>query len=366
MTDAATDFVQPLTFSTLSNNVVYRHISHDDDWSQHVELGLWADLMIIAPCTANTISGLANGLANNMILVTYLSARCPVWVYPAMDVDMWHHASTQRNIARLRSDGVMVAGVDKGFLASGLNGEGRMQEPEAIFEQVTSYFNDGVLKGKTVVITAGPTYEKIDPVRFIGNRSSGKMGLALANSALSLGADVTLILGPNHLTLPKHDRLTVVAVESAREMYEATKKEIDQYDIAIMAAAVADYTLAKPSDIKIKKQGGEDELHLTLEETVDIAAVVGKAKKAHQILVGFALETNNESQNARKKLDKKGLDMIVLNSLRDKGAGFSVDTNKITIITKDNKVQEFELKSKSSVSDDIFDSIIQLMRKHAE
>ncbi len=359
MTDAAALFVSPLTFSTLSKNEVYTNVTDGHAWNNHVELGLWADAMIVAPATANTLAKMANGISDNVIVTTYLSAKCPVFIAPAMDRDMWLHPSTQNNIELLRSFGDKIIPVGDGELASGLEGKGRMAEPDEIVDFIkASISKKKVLLNKKVVITAGPTYEKIDPVRYIGNHSSGKMGLALAESCAERGAEVQLILGPNHLTV-NHPNIHVTPVQSAQEMYNASHKFFENSDITIMAAAVADYRPANPMDSKMKKKEGD--LSIQLERTLDIAASLGKIKKEHQILIGFALETDNELQHAQKKLTKKNFDFIVLNSLKDKGAGFKHNTNKITIVSKENSSKKFELKSKAEVAEDIVSEIIVLL-----
>ena len=359
MTEAAALFVSPLTFSTLSKNEVHTSVTDGHSWNNHVELGLWADAFIVAPATANTIAKMANGISDNVIVTTYLSAKCPVFVAPAMDRDMCLHPSTLNNIKLLKSYGDQIIPVGDGELASGLEGKGRMAEPEEIVNFVSGAISKKkVLLAKKVVITAGPTYEKIDPVRFIGNHSSGKMGLALAESCADRGAAVDLILGPNHLVI-NHPNINVIAVRTAQEMYDATHKVYEGSDVAIMAAAVSDYRPAKPMDKKMKKKEGD--LSIELERTLDIAASLGKIKRDNQILIGFALETNNEMEYAQKKLIKKNFDFIVLNSLKDKGAGFKHNTNKITIVSKENPSKKFDLKSKADVAEDIVNEIIVLL-----
>lgn len=357
MSEDAKEFITPLTLSTLSKNPVYTSFQVKDtgEWSNHVELGLWADLLLIAPATANTLSKMANGHCDNMLMATYLSAKCPVMFAPAMDLDMYKHESTKQNIEKLVSFGNVMIKPGVGELASGLEGEGRMAEPEEVFEIIEEFFSAGKpLKGRKIIVTAGPTYEPIDPVRFIGNHSSGKMGFAIADIAAQLGAEVTLITGPtNHKNLEKVERINVV---SADDMYEATNKAFTNCDVAILSAAVADY---KPKNIavqKIKKDKAGKSIEL--EPTVDILASLGKIKREGQLLVGFALETENEVENAKLKLKKKNLDFIVLNSLNDKNAGFGYDTNKITIIDHNNS-KEYPLKSKSEVAKDILDEIIK-------
>lgn len=356
MTGAAKSFITPLTLSTLSKRPVYSDVQSESGWNNHVELGLWADALLIAPATANTLARMANGLCDDILTATYLSARCPVFFAPAMDLDMWKHSATLGNIHRLQSYGNQLIPVGFGELASGLTGQGRMAEPEEILRYLSDFFAlQQDLAGKKILITAGPTYESIDPVRFIGNWSSGKMGIALAEEAAKRGAQVNLILGPTDLR-PNHPAIQVHAVRSAQQMYDAALQLFESSDLAILAAAVADYRPKYVSDIKIKKQS--DEMFIELEKTPDIAASLGKIKRTNQQLVGFALETNNELENARIKLDKKNFDFIVLNSLQDAGAGFHHDTNKITILRKDNKIEHFELKSKSEVATDIINAII--------
>ncbi len=362
MTDAASHFVSPLTFSTLSKHEVHTSVIDGDSWNNHVEQGLWADAMVVAPATANTLAKMAQGISDNVIVTTYLSAKCPVYFAPAMDRDMWLHPSTQNNIGLLESYGNLLIPVGDGELASGLEGKGRMAEPEDIIRILENDLTKKKeLSGKTVMITAGPTFEKIDPVRFIGNHSSGKMGLSLAKACLNLGADVKLILGPNHLRDIPH-QVEVIPVSSAEEMYNVSHEVFPKADIAIMAAAVADYRPKNASDVKMKKKEGD--LKIELERTKDIAASLGRIKTKDQLLIGFALETNNEMEFAQKKLTKKNFDFIVLNSLQDKGAGFKGNTNKITIIRKDNKIKNFELKSKDEVANDIVHEILEIQNVH--
>lgn len=359
MTPAAQDFITPLTLSTLSKRPVYSSVSSETGWNNHVELGLWADAMVIAPCTATTLAKLANGLCDNILVAAYLSARCPVFFAPAMDLDMWHHPATRHNVERLLSYGNHLIPVGVGELASGLSGEGRMAEPEDIVAYLEHFFaQQQDLVGKKILLTAGPTYEAIDPVRFIGNRSSGKMGLALADAAARRGAEVTLILGPSKL-LPQEKSVKVLRVESAQEMHDAAVQLYPGMDAAILAAAVADYRPKVVATEKIKKKG--EELQLDLIKNPDIAADLGKMKQAGQLLIGFALETNDEENNAQGKLEKKNFDFIVLNSLRDAGAGFNHDTNKISILFKNNKKLDFELKSKNAVAEDILQAMIDLL-----
>lgn len=355
MTPAATTFITPLTLATLSQRRVYAEVSSADSWNNHVEMGLWADALVLAPLTASTLAKLAQGLADNVVVATYLSARCPVFFAPAMDLDMWAHPSTRANVARLQSWGNHLIPVGSGPLASGLSGEGRLAEPEAIVSTLEIFFSQkSDLAGQQVLVTAGPTYEPIDPVRFIGNRSSGKMGLALAEAAAARGAQVTLVLGPSALQ-PQHPHIVVQRVETAQEMYAASLAVFPHCQLAILAAAVADYRPQEQAPQKIKKSA--DQFELTLVKNPDIAATLGAQKQPGQMLVGFALETNNEEDNARSKMARKNLDLIVLNSLRDAGAGFNHDTNKVTVLTPDNKRHDLELKSKNAVANEILDLI---------
>src|SRR6056300_1563719 len=361
MTPSAKDFVTPLTLATLSKHPVLSTFTATDldnpVWNDHVALGLWADAFLIAPATSNTLSAMAQGRCNNLLLAVYLSAKCPVYVAPAMDLDMFAHPSNQKNIETLTSFGNQVLPVGEGALASGLEGKGRMLEPDEIVAHLISYFNpDLPLKGKRVLITTGPTYEAIDPVRFIGNHASGKMGFALAEVAASLGAEVRLITGPTHEKI-NHPSVVVQAVVSAKEMFQAVKKEYKLSDIAIAAAAVADFTPQSVAPQKLKK--GKSNLSLSLIPTEDILAYMGKNKKKHR-LIGFALETENELENAKIKLKQKNLDGIVLNSLQDPGAGFSVSTNKITFIRADHSVKDFPLQSKLECAHRIFEQIVSL------
>lgn len=356
MTESATQFITPLTLSTLSKRPVHTQVSSEESWNNHVELGLWADAMIVAPSTATTLAKLANGIADNVIVATYLSARCPMFFAPAMDLDMWLHPSTVSNVQKLQSYGNQLIDVAHGELASGLIGNGRMAEPAFIVETLEKYFSQKKdLVGKNALITAGPTYEPIDPVRFIGNRSSGKMGVALAKELAERGAEVKLILGPSSLKI-HHPNIETIRVTNAQSMYEAAQSHFENSDISILAAAVADYRPVSVADKKIKKK--DTTLTIELERTTDIAATLGKQKRNDQLLIGFALETNNEIENAKGKLERKNFDFIVLNSLQDRGAGFAVDTNKITILRKDNKMKNFELKSKTKVATDIVDEIV--------
>jgi phosphopantothenoylcysteine decarboxylase / phosphopantothenate---cysteine ligase len=360
LTQAAKEFITPLTLSTLSNNIVYSEFVSDTktgEWSNHVELGLWADAMLIAPVTANTIAKMATGQCDNFLLAVYLSARCPVFYAPAMDLDMFKHKSTQQNIKVLEKYGNIQIAPETGELASGLVGEGRMAEPENILEQLNKFFSTNLpLKEKKILITAGPTYEAIDPVRFVGNHSSGKMGFALAEQAAQLGAEVHLVTGPTNLQVESNN-ITRTDVISAKEMYNACIKKFTNCDIAIMAAAVSDYTPKESAKHKIKKESSSS-MELEMKETSDILKELGKRKKK-QLLVGFALETNDEIKNAKKKLAAKNLDFIVLNSLNDKGAGFQKDTNKISIIDRKNKISKYKTKSKIDVASDIFLKIIE-------
>jgi len=360
MTESAKDFITPLTLSTLSKNPVLSSFINDEEentvWNNHVELGLWADIMLIAPATANTLSKMANGISDNLLLATYLSTKCPVYFAPAMDLDMYKHKSTQNTFNTLKGFGNIMIPATHGELASGLVGEGRMTEPEDILRFIeTDTLSKLPLKNKKVLITAGPTFEAIDPVRFIGNHSSGKMGFELALEAANLGAEVFLVTGPTHLNI-QHALIHVIRVTTAEEMYLEAHNEYKNTDIAILAAAVADYRPKKCAPEKIKKDNTT--LTIELELTKDILASLGNIKK-HQYLVGFALETTNELENAKSKLSKKNLDAIILNSLNDEGAGFGNSTNKITFIDKDLSIIPFELKSKADVAKDIFNEIIK-------
>ena len=358
MTRAAIDFITPLTLSTLSKNPVYSEYANQEtgEWSNHVELGLWADAFVIAPASANTISKMANGVCDNLLLAVYLSAKCKVFFAPAMDLDMHKHPATQENIARLVSFGNQLISATSGELASGLHGEGRMEEPELIIDALEKYFNaDLPLKGKKALVTAGPTFEAIDPVRFIGNRSSGKMGYAIAEELAMQGADVLLVSGPGNLSVI-NSRITRVDIESTEEMLNACMKDFSEKDIIVMSAAVADYKPADVASEKLKKKNNE--MPLPLIPTQDILALMGEKKGKKQFIVGFALETENELENAKGKLQKKNLDLVVLNSLKDEGAGFNHDTNKITIIDKKGSEYNFGLKSKQEVAKDLVNLII--------
>lgn len=371
MTDSAADFIAPLTLSTLSKRPVLRSARSEAGWNNHVELGLWADAMVVAPATANTLAKLANGLCDNILGAVYLSARCPVFVAPAMDVDMWHHPATQANLQRLREHGVHLIPVGTGELASGLVGEGRMAEPEEIVAFVEKTLTaraariapqPSLLAGKRALVTAGPTFEPLDPVRFIGNHSSGKMGIAIAEALVAQGMEVTLVLGPTDLR-PQNPVVRVVPVMSAQEMYTACASVFPETDIAVLAAAVADYRPKVFSEMKIKKR--DDDLRIELEKTIDIAATLGKTKRPDQILVGFALETHDEQAHAQAKLEKKNFDFIVLNSMQDVGAGFGHDTNKVSIFRRDGSHQDFPLKNKTDVAWDIVAEIARLANPKA-
>jgi phosphopantothenoylcysteine decarboxylase/phosphopantothenate--cysteine ligase len=357
MTPAATEFASPLVLSTLSKNHVLVNLANDQSWANHVALGRWADLMVIAPLSCNTLAKMANGFCDNLFLAVYLSATCPVMVAPAMDEDMWKHTATKQNIQRLQSFGHQIISVEKGELASGLVGEGRMAEPETILKEIAVFFQKNKdiqdFEGQKVLITAGPTYEKIDPVRFIGNFSSGKMGIALAEELASRGAEVFLVLGPTHLK--PSSSVHTINVQSAEEMYQVCVKKFPQCDIAIMAAAVADFAPTVKANEKIKKK--EDGLTIEFSKTKDILSELGTAKKATQILVGFALETTNEREYALQKLSSKNADMIVMNSLQTSGAGFGTDTNQVTLFFKNGTEFPFSLKSKTEVASDIVDAI---------
>ncbi len=357
MTNAATDFVSPLTFSTLSKNKVLLNLFDEETWANHVMLGRWADAMLIAPASCNSISKMANGICDNLLQATYLSATCPVLIAPAMDEDMWHHPATKKNIEVLKEYGHTILNVNDGELASGLTGEGRMAEPEEILNFLESFLSGKLsLTGKKILVTAGPTYEPIDPVRFIGNYSSGKMGICIAHEFSRRGADVTLILGPSSVTVPTG--VTTINVTTASEMHDAFFSYFNDSDMIVMAAAVADFTPENIALQKIKKS--ESELTVKLKKTKDILSKAGEMKTGKQVLVGFALETENEKSNALKKLHTKNADLIVLNSLNDDGAGFGYDTNKITIFNKKGEEQIFEKKSKKEVAVDIVNAIINL------
>lgn len=362
MTQAAADFIAPLTLSTLSKNPVISSVSSEEGWNNHVELGLWADAMIVAPATANSLAGMANGLCNNMLLAVYLSARCPVFFAPAMDLDMWVHPATQQNVQKLISYGNILIDVADGELASGLSGKGRMAEPEAIISALETYLEKSQYKplmGKKVLITSGPTVEPIDPVRFISNHSSGKMGKAIAETMAEAGAEVIFVSGPVN-SYPQHSNIRVQKVNTAAQMFEASTIYFESADITILTAAVADYTPATVADEKIKKKGDEGMI-IDLIKTVDIAAALGKIKKEGQMNIGFALETENLIDNAQKKLESKNLDFIVLNSPKDEGSAFGHDTNKISIIDRKGNAEHFGLKSKKEAAVDILNKICSLL-----
>jgi phosphopantothenoylcysteine decarboxylase / phosphopantothenate---cysteine ligase len=359
MTPSAHDFITPLTLSTLSRNPVVTEFIKDKggQWNNHVELGLWADVMLIAPASANTIAKMANGICDNLLLAVYLSARCPVFLAPAMDLDMLQHPSTRSNLSKVTSYSNIIIDPGYGELASGLTGSGRMAEPETIIQQLENFFGgEKKLHGKSVLVTAGPTYEAIDPVRFIGNHSSGKMGFAIAEELANQGASVNLVTGPTHQHT-NHPGVNVKHVTSADQMFAACNELFPTTNIAVLAAAVADYKPAYVSEQKIKKNG--ESLTLELTKTPDIAASLGKLKHNGQVIVGFALETEQEQTNAFKKLESKNFDLIVLNSLNDKGAGFGHDTNKVSIISRDREVRSFDLKNKKEVARDIVSAIIE-------
>lgn len=358
MTPAAAKFVTPLTLSTLSKHEVLTSVISGEGWNNHVELGLWADAFVIAPATANTIARLANGICDSIISAVYLSARCPVFVAPAMDVDMWHHASTKRNITQLINDQVNLIPVGNGELASGLSGEGRLAEPEDIVKFLGDSLNSNkALSGKQVVITAGPTHEPIDPVRFIGNRSSGKTGVVIVNELLKAGATVNMVAGPVSVSLPQHPNLNIIKVQTAQEMYESVMKYWPKMDIAVMAAAVADYTPTTVSDKKIKKAG--DHLEVKLKKTPDIAKAIGAKKNNKQYIVGFALETNNALENAQGKLKRKNFDLIVLNQQSDKHSPFGAEENIVTLISNSGEIKDFPKIKKTAIAKLLVDKIIE-------
>jgi len=359
ITPAGKEFITPITLSALTQKPVISEFfaQRDGTWHSHVALGQWADAMLIAPCTASTLGKMANGVADNMLVTTYLSMKAPVFIAPAMDLDMYAHPSTQQNLERLRSFGHHIIEPQSGFLASGLEGKGRMEEPEVIVSYLDNFFEDKDLSGRCVMITAGPTYEKIDPVRFIGNYSSGKMGFALAKECARRGADVTLIAGPVHLDCPMA-HIRRIDVESCQQMYEAAVETFPSCDAAILCAAVADFRPATVAEQKIKRDGDELVLHLT--PNPDIAAQLGRMKQKRQVLVGFALETNNEQANAQHKLQKKNLDFIVLNSLRHEGTCFKSDDNQITILSGEGQ-KDFPKKPKTEVARDIIDELSNLL-----
>lgn len=361
ITPSGKEFITPLTLSTLTGKPVVSEFfdRRDGSWHSHVQLGLWADAMIIAPASASTIGKMANGIADNMLITTYLSMKAPVFVAPAMDLDMYAHPSTQKNLETLRSYGNHIIEPGTGFLASKLEGKGRMEEPEKIIEILDAFFQKQVdLQGKKILITAGPTYEKLDPVRFIGNYSSGKMGIALAEECAQRGATVELICGPVNIKT-SHSNIHRTDVESAAQMYQAATDTFPNTDAAILCAAVADFTPATIADNKIKREGNK--LILELAPTKDIAQTLGQMKKDNQVMVGFALETNDEENHAKEKLQKKNLDFIVLNSLQDEGAGFQFSTNKVTLIDKDGETK-FPLKSKQEVAKDIVNKLVTIIK----
>lgn len=359
MTPLSKEFITPLTLATLAKNPILVDFFDptNGNWNSHVSLGLWADAYLVAPATANTIGKMANGIADNLLLTTYLSAKCPVFVAPAMDLDMYAHPATQRNLQTLREVGNHVIEPVSGELASGLEGKGRMEEPENIVRYLDDFFTEKTLQGKKILITAGPTYEKIDPVRFIGNYSSGKMGFAIAEQCAKRGADVTLVAGPVQLKCA-HRNIKRIDVESAEEMYRVVTGSYPEMSGAVLCAAVADFAPAEQAKVKLKR--GKDALCLELEPTQDIAATLGKTKRNGQFLVGFALETNDEEVHALEKMERKNFDFIVLNSLNDPEACFGYNTNKITILTREGSRKPFELKSKDKVAEDIVNEIEQL------
>ena len=358
MTPLAKDFVAPLTLSTLSKNEVLSQISNEDSWANHVALGRWADVMLMAPLSCNTLAKMASGICDNLLMAIYLSSTCPVMAAPAMDEDMWHHPATKNNLHKIEGYGNTIIPVEKGELASGLIGEGRMAEPETIFNHISDFFlSSRQLSGKKVMITAGPTYEAIDPVRYISNHSSGKMGIALAKEFKKRGATVTLIIGPTKEAFPVVDNL--ISVTSAEQMLNACKEHFKKVHIAVMNAAVADYTPVHIASQKIKKQGTT--FSIELKKTTDILRYLGTQKKKNQILAGFALETTDEKRNALKKLKEKNADFIILNSLNDEGAGFGYDTNKITIFDKSSHEFRFDKKSKNQIAADIVNTIVNSM-----
>lgn len=361
LTPAANEFVSPLTLSTLSGHAVVSSLAQNDEWANHVMLGRWADLMIIAPLSCNTLAKMAYGLCDNMLMAVYLSATCPVLACPAMDEDMWHHGTTQSNLERIASHGVQVMHVAEGLLASGLTGAGRMQEPEAIFEAAYRMLKPATdredLSGKQCLVTAGPTFEPLDPVRYIGNHSSGKMGIALARALKLRGAEVTLVLGPTREEVP--EGLQVMRITTAQQMMDAVLPLHRQMDVLVFAAAVADFRPVAMQEHKIKKTESTSEVHLTLVPNPDILAYCGTHKLAHQVIVGFALETQQEKEHALAKLHKKNANLIVLNSLNDTGAGFGLDTNAVTVFTDDGREYRMEVASKDRIAQQIVDAIIE-------
>ena len=365
MTPLAKEFITPLTLATLSKNPILIDFFNPEngDWNSHVDLGLWADLFVIAPATANTIGKMAHGISDNLLLTTYLSARCKVMVAPAMDLDMFSHPAVQHNLKTLRSIGNIIIEPTSGELASGLEGKGRMEEPENICTAILQFFESdhsivSDLSEKKILVTAGPTFERIDPVRFVGNYSSGKMGYAIAEELCNRGALVTLVSGPVNLT-SDYKNITVIKVQTAAEMYNACTSCFSSMDVAVLSAAVADFTPSDPSDVKIKRE--KQDLHIKLQPTKDIAAMLGQMKQPGQVLVGFALETNDEFANAKRKLQSKNLDFIVLNSLNDPGAGFQVDTNMVTLIDRHNNIEKTALKSKTEIAKDIVNKLVAIL-----
>jgi phosphopantothenoylcysteine decarboxylase/phosphopantothenate--cysteine ligase len=357
MTEAATGFITPLTLSTLSKRPVLTALQDEGQWNSHVSLGRWADIMLVAPASADTLARMAAGICDNLLLAVYLSAACPVMVAPAMDADMWHHPATRENLRTLQDRGVILVPVETGELASGLTGEGRMSEPEELLRQLEGQLGAGPLKGKTALVTAGPTYEPVDPVRFIGNHSSGRMGIALADELAARGAEVQLVLGPSPLR-PLRSAVRVTEDTTAAEMHRACLEIFPQADIAVLAAAVADFRPVAPANQKIKKKDGPG--RLALEKTEDILAELGRRKKAGQILAGFALENDHEEENALKKMREKHLDLIVLNSLRDEGAGFRHETNKVTLYLADGTKEALPLLPKTEVAREVVETIMGL------
>ena len=358
MTKLAKEFITPLTLATLSKNPILVEFFDPENgqWNSHVDIGLWADLYVIAPATANSMGKMAHGVADNLLITTYLSSRCPVMLAPTMDLDMYQHPANLKNIEILKSYGNIIVEPESGELASGLVGKGRMAEPEVITERIIEFFSSKKkLKSKKILVTAGPTYEPIDPVRFIGNYSSGKMGYAIAEELADQGAEVVLISGPTHLNI-SNSLIQKIEIQTAQEMYDAAIKYFPDCDAAIMSAAVADFKPANQYKEKVKR--GKDNMQIDLEPNKDIAAELGKIKKSNQLIVGFALETNDELENAKKKIQNKNLDFVVLNSLKEKGAGFGVDTNKINIIDKSGKITKFDLKQKKEVAIDIVNELI--------
>lgn len=361
MTPLAKEFITPLTLATLSKNPILVDFFNPEngDWNSHVDLGIWADLYIVAPATANSIAKMATGVADNLLLTTYLSAKCPVMIAPAMDLDMFQHITTQRNIATLEGFGNLIIDAATGELASGLSGKGRMEEPESILNYIKDFFaKSQSLQGKNILVTSGPTYEPIDPIRFIGNRSSGKMGMSIANELANRGAKVFFVSGPASV-MPNHANIEVIAIKTAKQMHEAAVKIFPNCNAAILAAAVADFTPKKVANQKIKRK--DNSLTIELEPTVDIAKELGTIKSKKQVLVGFALETENEIDNAKGKLESKNLDFIVLNSPNIKGAGFEVDTNMVTILHRNGTSSPFPLKPKQQVAIDIVNELVKIV-----